>query len=197
MRLGVFGGTFDPPHVAHLILAAEAHFQLTLDRVLWVLTPDPPHKNRAVTVVEPRMEMLDAAIVDNPDFESSRVDVDRGGPYFAVDTLKLLRSQYPQAQLVYLMGGDSLRDLPSWHRPREFMAACDEVGVMRRPDDRVDIDSLEAKIPGLGAKVRFVNAPLMDISGTQLRHRISAAQPFRYYLPLSVYQIIQERDLYR
>ena len=143
------------------------------------------------------MEMLEAAIVDNPDFESSRVDVDRGGPYFAVDTLKLLRSQYPQAQLVYLMGGDSLRDLPSWHRPREFMAACGEVGVMRRPDDRVDIDSLEAKIPGLGAKVRFVNAPLMDISGTQLRHRISAAQPFRYYLPLSVYQIIQERDLYR
>ncbi|HEX6305969.1 MAG TPA: nicotinate-nucleotide adenylyltransferase [Anaerolineales bacterium] len=197
MRLGLFGGTFDPLHMAHLILAAEAHFQLTLDRVLWVLTPDPPHKDRRITAVEQRMEMLDAAIVDNPNFESSRVDVDRGGPYYAVDTVKLLRTEYPRAQLVYLMGGDSLHDLTSWHLPRDFVAACDELGVMRRPDDRVDLDSLEGEIPGLSAKVRFVNAPLLDISGTQLRHRIAAGQPFRYYVPVSVYQIIQERDLYR
>lgn len=197
MRIGIFGGTFDPPHLAHLILAAEAHFQLALDRVLWVLTPDPPHKDRLVTAVEQRMDMLEAAILDNSDFESSRVDADRQAPYYAVDTVKLLRTKYPQAQLVYLMGGDSLRDLPCWRQPRDFVAACDEVGVMRRPDDGVDLKSLETEIPGISAKVRFVNAPLLDISGTLLRQRIAAAQPFRYFVPLPVYQIIQERDLYR
>lgn len=197
MRLGIFGGTFDPPHIAHLILAAEAHFQLGLERILWVLTPDPPHKDRPITPVADRLLMLDAAIADDPYFETSSVDIGREGPYYAVDTVKLLRVKHPQAELVYLMGGDSLSDLPAWHQPIDFVAACDELGIMRRPDDRVDLDFLEAEIPGIQAKARFVDAPLLAISGTGLRERIASAQPFKYYLPLSVYQIIQERDLYR
>ena len=197
LKLGIFGGTFDPVHIAHLILAAEAHYQLTLNRVLWVLTPEPPHKlDRAITRVEDRLEMLASAITDNPDFVLSGVEVDRQAPYFAVDTVKFLRQEYPDAQLVYLMGGDSLRDLADWHQPEEFVAACDAIGVMRRPLDEVDLPSLEKEIPGLVDKVRFINAPLMDISGTTIRQRIASGGPFRYYLPLEVYQIIQKRNLY-
>lgn len=197
MKLGIFGGTFDPVHIAHLILAAEAQDQLRLSRVLWVLTPDPPHKpDRAVTPVEARLEMLTAAIADNPDFVLSLSEVDRQAPYYAVDTVKFLREEYPEAQMVYLMGGDSLHDLVDWHQPQEFVAASDVIGVMRRPLDDVDLSTLEQEIPGLREKVRFINAPLMDISGTAIRWRIAAGRPFRYYLPLEVYQIIQQRNLY-
>lgn len=197
LKLGIFGGTFDPVHIAHLILAAEAQDQLRLSRVLWVLTPDPPHKpDRAVTPVEARLEMLTAAIADNPDFVLSLSEVDRQAPYYAVDTVKFLREEYPEAQMVYVMGGDSLHDLVDWHQPQEFVAACDVIGVMRRPLDDVDLSTLEQEIPGLREKVRFINAPLMDISGTAIRWRIAAGRPFRYYLPLEVYQIIQQRNLY-
>lgn len=197
LKLGIFGGTFDPVHIAHLILAAEAQDQLRLSRVLWVLTPDPPHKpDRAVTPVEARLEMLTAAIADNPDFVLSLSEVNRQAPYYAVDTVKFLREEYPEAQMVYLMGGDSLHDLVDWHQPQEFVAACDVIGVMRRPLDDVDLSTLEQEIPGLREKVRFINAPLMDISGTAIRWRIAAGRPFRYYLPLEVYQIIQQRNLY-
>lgn len=197
MKLGIYGGTFDPLHIAHLILAADAHFQLQLDRILWVLTPNPPHKGRQVTPVRDRLDMLDSAIADNPDFEVSRADIDRKGPYYSVDTVKLLRQEYPRAKLVYLMGGDSLHDLPEWHNPQEFVAACDEIGVMRRPGDQVDLVSLEQVLLGVSAKLRFVNAPLLDISGTKIRRRIASAHPFRYYVPASVYLLIQDRDLYR
>jgi nicotinate-nucleotide adenylyltransferase len=198
MRLGVFGGTFDPLHVAHLILAAEAQFQLALDRVLWVLTPDPPHKDKwKVTPASHRLDMLQSTIGDNPVFEISRVDLDRPGPYYAVDTMGILRDIYPQAQLVYLMGGDSLHDLRGWHRPHEFVEVCDAIGVMRRPDEPIDLPALQGKIPGLSAKVRFVDAPLLQVSASEIRRKIAAGRPFRYYVPLSVYEIIRERDLYR
>jgi nicotinate-nucleotide adenylyltransferase len=198
MRLGIFGGTFDPLHIAHLILAEEAQVQLALDRVLWVLTPDPPHKNKwNVTPASHRLDMLRSAIGDNPLFEISRVDLDRPGPYYAVDTMRILRDLYPQAELVYLMGGDSLHDLPEWHRSDEFVAACDAIGVMRRADHEIDLPALERRFPGLIAKVHFVEAPLLEISASEIRQKIAAARPFRYYVPLSVYQIIRERDLYR
>jgi nicotinate-nucleotide adenylyltransferase len=198
MRLGIFGGTFDPLHLAHLILAEEAQFQLALDRVLWVLTPDPPHKDKwDITPVSHRLDMLRSAIGDNPVFELSRVDLDRPGPYYTVDTMGILRDVYPEAELVYLMGGDSLHDLPGWHRPKEFVAACNAIGVMRRANDDIDLPALEEKFPGLSAKVHFVNAPLVEISARVIRRKISSAHPFRYYVPLSVYEIILERDLYR
>src|SRR5512143_3713267 len=115
--IGVFGGTFDPPHTGHLILAAEAQAQLDLERILWVLTPTPPHKpGQRITSTALRLEMLQAAIDGNPDFELSRVDLDRPPPHYAVDSVHLLRAAYPQAWLAYLMGGDSLDDLPTWVR---------------------------------------------------------------------------------
>ena len=198
MRIGIFGGTFDPPHLGHLILAAEAHYQLALDRLLWVLTPIPPHKlNQAITNADIRLELVQIAIADNPAFELSRVDLDRPGPHYAVDTVRNLRDQFPGAEMFYLIGGDSLHDLPAWHLPQELVDEVDVLGVMRRPGDAVDLTSLENKLPGITAKTCFIDAPLLEISASQIRKRIREAQPFRYYLPPQVFQLIRDLHLYK
>lgn len=197
MRYGIFGGTFDPPHIGHLILAAEACSQFALDRVLWVLTPTPPHKtDRIISPLEERLEMLPAAIGDDPLFEVCRVDIDRPPPHYAVDTVNLLRQLYPGIVLIYLMGGDSLADLPTWHSPESFLAACDGLGVMLRPGRRVDIDALEKQLPGVRAKVQILQAPLVEISSSQLRQRIKQGLPYRYFLPPAVYHLIREKGFY-
>jgi nicotinate-nucleotide adenylyltransferase len=198
MNFGIFGGTFDPPHLGHLILAADARFQLGLNQILWVLTPAPPHKPRhQITSLDDRIAMLEAAILDAPDFSLSRVDIDRSPPYYAVDTVQILRKAHPQARLVYLMGGDSLQDLPAWVRPQEFLQACDAVGVMRRPGDLVDVCALEERLPGLAAKCIFLETPQIDISSTTIRRRAACGEPFRYFVAPPVFDLIQERCLYR
>jgi nicotinate-nucleotide adenylyltransferase len=197
MRLGVFGGTFDPPHLGHLILAAEAHAQLGLERVLWVLTPYPPHKtDQPITRLSDRLDLLAAALDDDPAFELSRVDIDRSAPHYAVDTLSLLRAQYPHAMLVYLMGEDSMIDLPLWHRPGDFIHGCEEIGVMLRPGHAMNLDVLEARLPGLRARARLVRAPLLEISSSDVRRRIAQGQPYRYFLTESVYRLVNDRHLY-
>jgi nicotinate-nucleotide adenylyltransferase len=198
MKIGVFGGTFDPPHTGHLILAAEAMEQLKLERVLWVLTPIPPHKpGDSLTSSQVRLEMLLAAIAGNPGFELSRVDIDRPPPYYAVDTVHLLRKAFPQASLAYLIGGDSLHDLPTWVRPQELLAACDALGVMRRPGDRIDLCALDRRLPGLAEKTRLLEAPLIEISSSQIRQRAASGGAFRYFVPPGVYQMIIDRHLYQ
>jgi nicotinate-nucleotide adenylyltransferase len=198
MRLGIFGGTFDPPHLGHLILAAEAHAQLGLERVLWVLTPVPPHKtDQQITPLADRLDLLSAALDGDPNFELCRVDIDRPPPHYAVDTVELLRTQNPQARLIYLMGGDSLSDLPLWHRPNDFIRACDEIGVMLRPGHAINLDILDARLPGLRARARLVHAPLLEISSSDLRRRVAQGKPFRYFLQEPVYQLILARRLYQ
>jgi nicotinate-nucleotide adenylyltransferase len=198
MRLGIFGGTFDPPHLGHLILAAEAHAQLGLERVLWVLTPVPPHKtDQQITPLADRLDLLSAALDGDPNFELCRVDINRPPPHYAVDTVELLRTQNPQARLIYLMGGDSLSDLPLWHRPNDFIRACDEIGVMLRPGHAINLDILDARLPGLRARARLVHAPLLEISSSDLRRRVAQGKPFRYFLQEPVYQLILARRLYQ
>jgi nicotinate-nucleotide adenylyltransferase len=197
MKTGVFGGTFDPPHIAHLVLAAEALMQLRLDRVLWVLTPQPPHKpDWPITEVEQRLRMLEGAIADQPLFELSRVDLDRPPPHYALDTMHLLRKEYPEDSLIYLMGGDSLKELPEWHKPQEFINLCDGLGVMLRPGAVIDIPLLEGALPGIAEKVRFVGTPLLEISSSDIRKRIARKGHFRYFLPERVHQIILQNALY-
>ncbi|MFN2150426.1 MAG: nicotinate-nucleotide adenylyltransferase [Anaerolineales bacterium] len=197
-RLGIFGGTFDPPHIGHLILAAEAWYQLELDQVLWVLTPQPPHKRQQeITPLHNRLELVKAAIRDSAQFQISRAEIDRPPPHYAVDTVRLLHKRYPRAELIYLMGGDSLHDLPAWHACQEFVAACHTLGVMRRPGDEIDLSVLETQIPAITSKVRFVDAPLLEIAASQIRSRIRQGKPFRYYLPEAVFQIIQDEQLYQ
>ncbi len=198
MRIGIFGGTFDPPHVGHQILAAEARDQLNLDRVLWVITPDPPHKmTRPVSPLATRLELVLAAIQQDSGFELSRVEIDRPGPHYSADTVKILAQQNPGGELFYLMGGDSLHDLPTWKRPKAFLDCLTGIGVMRRPQDFVDLPWLERALPGVIAKVHFVNAPLLEISSSSIRERIAAGHHARYFLPPAVFEIIQAKGLYR
>ncbi|MCS6993894.1 MAG: nicotinate-nucleotide adenylyltransferase [Anaerolineales bacterium] len=197
-RIGIFGGTFDPPHLGHLILAAEAQAQLGLDRVLWVLTPQPPHKpERAITSLEHRLEMLRRTIHGCTGFELSLVEMERTGPHYTIDTLSILQQKDPTAKLVLLIGGDSLRDLPGWSRPAEIVAAVHALGVMRRPDDRIELETLERLFPGISSKIRFVDAPRLDISSSLIRQRIAGGGHYRYYLPPGVYDYIQKNHLYR
>lgn len=198
MRLGVFGGTFDPPHLGHLILAAEARDQLHLERVLWVLTPNPPHKQgQPLTPLALRLKMVQAAIAEEPAFVLSRVDIERPGPHYALDTVRRLRAAHPQDTLVYLLGEDSLVDLPTWHRPAAFVAACDEIGVMRRPGVHTDLDAALDALPGLRQRVRFMDAPLLEIAARDIRQRVAAGRHVRYFLPPAVYAIIKREQLYQ
>ena len=196
-RIGIFGGTFDPPHLGHLILASEARTQLHLDRLLWVLTSLPPHKlEQPISPLEDRLAMLKLALKDEPDFELSSVDMDRPGPHFTLDTLHLLARQNPNSDLILLIGGDSLHDLPTWHLPDKIIDACNQIGVIRRPGDLIDLSVLEKQIRGITNKVRFVEAPLLEIASHEIRERASEGKPYRYYLLPSVYDYIIEHKLY-
>jgi len=196
-QIGLFGGTFDPPHLGHLILASEAYSQLELNRLLWILTPEPPHKqDQAITSIEHRLAMVELAIQDNPDFELSRVELDRPGPHYTLDTVELVAKQYPDADITPIIGGDSLRDLPTWHRPKELLQACHWVGVMHRPGEQENLEALERSLPGISSKVHYVDAPLLEIASREIRNRITNGQPYRYYLPSLVYEYIEQNHLY-
>ena len=196
-RLGILGGTFDPPHYGHLILAEQAREQLVLDRVLWLPAADPPHKqDRMISGIDDRLAMLAFALADNPAFEVSLVDVRRPGPHFTIDTLDLLAAEFPGAELLFLIGGDSLEHLLSWRDPRGIVRrAC--LGVMQRPGARYDLTHLEAAIPGLRNRLIIINAPLIEISGADIRDRVRARRSIRYFLPPRVEAYIYERGLYQ
>ena len=197
MRLGVLGGTFDPPHKGHLRLAAAALDQLGLSRVLWVVTADPPHKqSHEMAPVADRLAMVAAAIAGQTSFELSRVDVDRAGPHWAVDTVALLAQRHPGAEMVYLMGGDSLRDLPSWGRPNEFLATA-RLGVLRRPGDRVDLEALEKFLPGISGRVDFIEAAPDAAASYDIRRRVRDGLPVDDLLPPDVADYIRAHALYR
>lgn len=197
-RIGIFGGTFDPPHLGHLILSCEIHSQLKLDRLLWMLTPDPPHKQgREITPLAHRHRMVELAIEDNPHFELSLVEAERDGPHYSVETVEIIKERYPNADVIFLMGGDSLQELATWHRPDDFVRACDEIGVMRRPGDVLDLAAVDNAVAGLTSKLRFVDAPLLEIASRQIRQRVREKRPCRYYLPAAVYEYIQREKLYR
>ena len=196
--IGLFGGTFDPPHIAHLILASEAAHQFGLSRLLWMLAPDPPHKrDQSKTPFPHRLEMLKRMIADNPLFEISYLEIDRPGPHYTVDTIRLLASQQANAEITLLIGGDSLFDLPTWRFSADLVASVANIGVMRRPSDSTDLAVLETKLPGLTKKVRFIDALLQPISSRELRRRIAAGEMYRYYLAPEVYDYIESHKLYR
>jgi nicotinate-nucleotide adenylyltransferase len=197
-QIGLFGGTFDPPHLGHLILASEAYSQLELDRLLWILTPEPPHKReQSITPLEHRLAMVKLSIQGNPKFELSRAELDRPGPHYTLDTVELISRQYPDADITPIIGGDSLMDLPKWNRPRELLQACHWVGVMRRPGEQEDLAVLENDLPGISSKVHYVDAPLLEIASREIRSRIMGGKPFQYYLHPAVYDYINDNHLYQ
>jgi len=197
-KIGLFGGTFDPPHIGHLILACEAVHQFGLSRLLWMLAPDPPHKQeQPITPLPHRLEMLQRMISDNPTFEVSHLEINRPGPHYTIDTVRLLAQQESNADIILLLGGDSLRDLPTWRLYADLVAEVTKIGVMRRPGDPFDMPALEAIIPGLTEKVAFIDAPLQDLASREIRRRIADGEPYRYYVFPPVYEYIEANHLYR
>lgn len=197
MVIGVLGGTFDPPHLGHLILAELARESLNLQRVLWVPAADPPHKStEQVTHVSHRLSMVRLAIEDNTKFEVSLVDIQRPGPHYSVDMLAILAGENALVDMCFLIGGDSLNDLPTWHQPEKLLQHA-RLGVFRRTDSTPDTVVLEQHIPGLAEKIDFIETPLIEIASSDIRRKIQQGRSIRYQVPLAVEEYIYGNNLYR
>jgi nicotinate-nucleotide adenylyltransferase len=195
--IGVFGGTFDPPHIGHCILAEEACTHLGLDSVYWVPAGKPPHKpDLPISPFHLRLRMVEYITAQNTKFQLSRVDIDRSGPHYSKDTLIFLQENQPEARLVYLMGADSLRDLAQWEDPDVFVQRAHSIGIMQRPGIEYDLSEIQKQIPTLSEKLIFFPAPLIEISGQSIRQRRKAGLPYRYMLTPEVYEYIQHQKLY-
>jgi nicotinate-nucleotide adenylyltransferase len=196
-RLGVFGGSFDPPHLGHLALAEAALRGLDLSRLLWVLTPAPPHKQGwKISPLAVRERMVSIMVEQNPQFDLSRVEMERPGPHYMVDTLIELGRRRPGDALILLLGGDSLRDLPSWGRPQLLIEQC-TLGVMRRPGAEPRMAELEQVLPGLSQRTEFFDAPRMDISSSEIRRRVHAREMYNHLVLPQVAAVIAGEGLYR
>ncbi len=194
MRIGVFGGSFDPPHLGHLILADRALAALNLDHILWLPVADPPHKTVEAPIVH-RVAMVERAVADHHGFRLSRVDIDRPGPHYSVDALKAIHQQSPGSDLYFIIGADSLTDLPSWNRPAELIEQA-HLAVMRRPGTAVRLDAVEQAIPGLTENLTFFVAPLIEISSSDVRSRLITGQSVRYLVPPQVEAYIHAHNVY-
>ncbi|MFQ6101116.1 MAG: nicotinate-nucleotide adenylyltransferase [Anaerolineae bacterium] len=195
-KLGIMGGTFDPPHYGHLALAENARVQLRLDRVLFVPAGKQPLKpGRPTTPAHRRVAMVEAAIADNPAFALSRVDLDRSGPHYTVEMLALLRQEYPKAGLFFLMGGDSLAEFLAWRDPAGIVRQA-RLAVMERAGYEPDLEMLEQAIPGLHERLVWLDVPCLDIAASDLRRRARTGLPLRYLVPPAVEAYIREHRLY-
>lgn len=195
-KIGIFGGTFNPPHVGHLILAETSADALGLDRIYFVTAAQPAHKMGVpLALAEDRLAMVKLAIAGNSRLEASRVDMDRPGPHFTVDMLRIFREQSSEAEFYFLMGSDSLRDLMAWSRPLEIIKMVQLV-VMQRPDMYPDLAMLTRNLPGLLERVYFLDAPEIEISSRDIVARLKAGLSVRYRVPDAVLQYIQEHGLY-
>jgi len=197
-RLGVFGGSFDPPHYGHLALAETARVQLALDGVLFVPAGQPPHKrDHPMSPPEHRAALVETAIADNPAFALSRVDLDRPGPHFTVEMLRLLRAQFPGVSAWYfLMGEDSLCDLPKWYQADAILRQV-TLAVMPRLGQRADVAALIAVLPPLAERLVWLDVPPVDFAATDLRRRVQEGLPLRYLVPPGVADYIEQHCLYQ
>ena len=196
MRLGVFGGTFDPIHTGHLIVAEDARAALSLDQVLFVPAGEPWFKSyRRITPAHHRLSMVRLAIDGNPYFSATDIEIARSGPSYTVDTLAQLRDERPDAELIVILGIDALREIDRWHEPRRLFQMA-RVAGMARPGASLDPSVLNAAIPGASDRLRIVNSALIDISGTDIRRRIVSGQSVRYLVPPAVEAYIRAEGLY-
>lgn len=199
MRLGVLGGTFNPPHLAHLLCASEAADQLGLERVLLVPANEPPHKE---VLDDPgaavRAGLCDAAVAGDERLAVSRIELERGGRSYTVDTLRALRDAHPGTELWFIVGGDMAMSLPTWREPGEILglarlAVAERSGAVRR-----DIaDRLRAELPGAQERIDFFAMPRVDVSSSEVRRRVGEGRSVRYLVPDAVAAQVGELGLYR
>lgn len=194
-RIGFFGGTFDPIHHGHLILASYAASSAGLDRLLFAPVAVPPHKDRKITDIASRTAMLLLAIERDARFDLTTVDLDREGPHYSADTLAILSDRFPQSDLFFLMGSDSYRDLPRWHEPARIFEHA-KLLVGKRPNSSFDQEALWEALPPARTHTEFVDIPLIEISSTEIRRRVSDRLPIDYLVPRRVQDYIQANELY-
>jgi nicotinate-nucleotide adenylyltransferase len=197
-KVGLLGGTFDPIHIGHLILAEEACDQLGLSDVFVVPAGNPPHKqDRHLAPVEDRLRMIDLAIAGNPAFHASRIDAERPGPHYTIDTVRIFQQQLASdCELYFLMGYDSLAELPGWNRPEELVAACHLVALTRY-DVPLNWERLEADLPGIRDRVKLLDMPEIEIASHQIQERVRQGRSIRYLVPDPVREYIEAHGLYR
>ncbi len=197
-RIGVLGGTFDPPHNGHIAIAEQALAQLNLDQVLFAPTRQPPHKQgNPITPIEDRLEMVRLAIANHPRFALSRIDVDREGPTYTADTMRLLREQLgDNVDLYFIMGMDSLANILTWCAPDQLIRVC-KLAVFNRPGFSANIGELEKQLPGLPERVVFVPSPAIDTAASDLQRRIRSGLSITHLVPTAVEAYIAQHDLYR
>jgi nicotinate-nucleotide adenylyltransferase len=195
-RIGLLGGTFNPPHIAHLVCAQEAYVQLSLDRVLFVPVFEPPHKDvEAEPGVEHRIELCRRAVGDDPRLEVSRIEADTPGRSYTVDTLRKLHESSPEDDLTFIVGGDMAQALPTWQEPEAVLSLA-TLGVAEREGvRRADITERLAGLAGAD-RIRFFDMPRLDISSSMIRRRIALGRPIRYLVPDAVASYIADEGLY-
>lgn len=195
--VGILGGTFNPPHIGHLVMAQEALVQLDLDRILFMPVASPPHKEAlADPGADVRLELCRLAVAGEERIEVSDLEIERGGASYTVDTLKALHERDPEHALTFIVGGDMAYSLPSWREPQAVLAlarlAVAERDGLRREDIARRLDPLHS-----GDRVVFFDMPRIDLSSSAVRERIAAGRPIRYLVPEPVVDTIRARSLYR
>jgi nicotinate-nucleotide adenylyltransferase len=196
VRLGLLGGTFNPPHIGHLVCATQAVDELELDRVLLVPVNQPPHKAaEADPGVEHRVELCRRAVAGNEQLDVSLVDAEVAGPSFTVGTLSRLHDRCPGDQLTFIVGGDMAFSLPTWREPEAILELA-ELGVAER--EGVRRTDIVERLSGLGTdNVRFFDMPRLDISSSQIRRMVAGGRSIRYLVPDAVADYIEHEGLYR
>ena len=198
MRLGVLGGTFDPIHYGHLVIAEDARVYLKLEKVLFIPAHEPPHKPKGTySAFGHRVRMTELAIADNPHLAISLVEASRTGPSYSVDTLQQLRAELgPSVELYFVVGMDSLTHFLSWHKPADLLRLCRLV-VAERSGFRANLAALTQALPELAQRVELIDTPELSISSTDLQRRVQRGLSIRYQTPPQVERYIYEHGLYR
>jgi nicotinate-nucleotide adenylyltransferase len=198
MKLGVLGGTFDPVHNGHLMIAEAALSQASLSEVLFIPAGRPRFKDEeSVTAARHRLRMVELAILGKPAFRLSAMEIERGGVTYSVDTLRELKSGLrPPDELFFIMGWDSLANFPSWHRACELISLCRLIIVPRAGWPEPDMVLLEQRLPGLSQSLILLNSPVIEISSYDIRQRVRNGSDIRGLVPDAVADYIGEKELY-
>ncbi len=201
MRLGIFGGTFDPVHFGHLILAEQCREQGRLDQVAFIPAARPPHKqDKALSSFAERVEMLRLAISGQPAFRIDELEKDRPGPSFTVDTLRQLREQRPDAELFLIIGSDTLHDLPTWHQPVQVLELAGLLVVPRLGWSILNAEEMKKSLAlpdTFELRLQICAIPQIEIASRDLRRRLAEGQSVRYMLPRAVEAYIHDKGLFQ
>ncbi|SDM20701.1 nicotinate-nucleotide adenylyltransferase [Bacillus sp. OK048] len=185
-KIGILGGTFDPPHYGHLLIANEVLSELNLDEIWFMPNQEPPHKQKSESVENSdRLQMLELAIRENPAFTIEKIELERTGPSYTVDTMKILNERFPDHQFFFIIGADMIEYLPKWHKIDELIELVQFVGVERTRY------SSETDYP-----ITYVDIPAFEVSSSMIRERVQLGKTVRYLLPDKVIDFIREKHLY-